>query len=336
MSELRKDPAVDRWVIVSPERSQRPSDVHFQPGGQWSDACPFCPGHEQMTPNEVLAYRHSHTMPNTPGWTVRVVPNKYPALGLDGTLGERGRGLFGVMNGVGVHEVVIETADHEAALAMLPVRHVEQVLWAFRSRLQELRKDRRLRAGLIFKNYGATAGATLQHPHSQLVALPIVPKKLREELAGSGRYYREHGRCLFCDLIVEEVRLGCRVIVENAAFIALAPFASRFPFETWILPRRHEAWFETGGGEAYGLLAAVLQKVMHRSYRLLNDPPYNLLLHSAPWCDVYEGFYHWRLEIIPRLTGVAGFEWGTGFFINTVTPEAAACALRGVSDEGRD
>jgi UDPglucose--hexose-1-phosphate uridylyltransferase len=336
MSELRKDPVVDRWVIVSPERSQRPSDVHPQPGRQPSNVCPFCPGHEQMTPNEVLAYRHSHTVPNTPGWTVRVVPNKYPALGLNGTRGESIGGLFGVMSGIGVHEVIIETSEHEASLATLPVRHVEQVLWAFRSRLQELRQDRRLRAGLIFKNYGAAAGATLQHPHSQLIALPIVPKNLREELEGSGRYYREHGRCLFCDMIVQEVRLGCRVIVENAAFIALTPFASRFPFEIWILPRGHAASFEAGGGEADGLLAMALQKVLHRSYLLLKDPAYNLVLHSAPWCNAYEGSYHWRLEIIPRLTGVAGFEWGTGFFINTVTPEAAAGALRGVSDEGRD
>jgi UDPglucose--hexose-1-phosphate uridylyltransferase len=336
MSELRRDPIVDRWVIVSPERSQRPSDVHLQPGRQPSNACPFCPGHERMTPNEVLAYRQSQTPPDTPGWTVRVVPNKYPALGLDGTLAENLGGLFGVMNGIGVHEVIIETSDHEASLATLPVRHVEQVLWAFRSRLQELRRDRRLRAGLIFKNYGAAAGATLQHPHSQLIALPIVPKNLREELEGSGRYYHEHGRCLFCDLIVQEVQLERRVIVGNAAFIALAPFASRFPFETWILPRGHAAWFETGDGEAYSLLALVLQEVLRRSHRLLDDAAYNLVLHSAPWCHAYEWSYHWHVEIIPRLAGVAGFEWGTGFFMNTVTPEAAACALRGVSGEGRD
>jgi UDPglucose--hexose-1-phosphate uridylyltransferase len=336
MSELRKDPIVDRWVIVAPERGQRPSDVHLQPGRQPPNVCPFCPGHERMTPNEVLAYRHSHTLPNTPGWTVRVVPNKYPALGPDGALRASVGGLFGVMNGVGAHEVIIETSDHEASLATLPMRHVEQVLWAFRSRLQELRQDRRLQSGLIFKNYGAAAGATLQHPHSQLIALPIVPKSLREELEGSGRYYREHGRCLFCDLVVQEVRLECRVIVENAAFIALAPFASRFPFEMWILPRRHAASFETGCGEAYGLLAMVLQKVLYRAYHLLNDPAYNLVLHSAPWRNADEGSYHWHLEIIPRLTGVAGFEWGTGFFINSITPEAAARALRGVSEGERD
>jgi UDPglucose--hexose-1-phosphate uridylyltransferase len=336
MSELRKDPIVDRWVIVAPERGQRPSDVHLQPGRQPPNVCPFCPGHERMTPNEVLAYRHSHTLPNTPGWTVRVVPNKYPALGLHGTRGESVGGLFGVMNGVGAHEVIIETPDHEASLATLPVRHIEQVLWAFRGRLQELRQDRRLQVGLIFKNYGAAAGATLQHPHSQLIALPVVPKNLREELEGSGRYYREHGRCLFCDLVVQEVRLGCRVVVENAAFIALAPFASRFPFEMWILPRGHAASFETGCGEAYGLLALVLQKVLYRAYRLLNDPAYNLVLHSAPWRNAGDGSYHWHLEIIPRLTGVAGFEWGSGFFINSTTPEAAARALRGVSEGERD
>ena len=336
MSELRKDPIVDRWVIVSPERSRRPSDVHLEPGGQSSNVCPFCPGHEHMTPREVLAYRPCHSLPDTPGWAVRVVPNKYPALGLDGALGENGGGVFGAMNGVGVHEVIIETSAHEASLATLPVRQVEHVLWAFRSRMQELRQDRRLQAGLIFKNHGAAAGATLQHPHSQLIALPIVPKNLREELAGSSRYYHEHGRCLFCDLIAQEVRLARRVIGENAAFIALAPFASRFPFEMWILPKGHAASFATGGGEADGLLARMLQKVLQRAYGLLHDPAYNLVLHSTPWCNAHEWSYHWRLEIIPRLAGVAGFEWGSGFFINTTTPEAAACALRGVSDGGRD
>jgi UDPglucose--hexose-1-phosphate uridylyltransferase len=287
---------------------------------------PFALGmrHEKMTPNEMLAYCHSHTMPNTPGWTVRVVPNKYPALGLDGVLGEGAGGLFRALNGVGVHEVIIETSDHEASLAMLPVRHVEHVLRAFRSRLQELRQDRRLQAGLIFKNPGAAAGATLKHPHSQLIALPIVPKSLREELEGSERYYHERGRCLFCDMILQEVRLECWVILENTAFIALAPFASRLSFEIWILPKEHATSSETGCGEVSSLLAMVLQKVLQRSYRLLNDPAYNLVLHSAPWCNACELPYHWRLEIIPRLTGVAGFEWGTGFFINTIPPEEAA------------
>lgn len=336
MPELRKDPIVDRWVIVSPERNQRPSDFHLQSGTQPPHVCPFCPGNEAMTPNEVLAYRRCHTRPNTPGWTVRVVPNRYPAVRREGALVERIGGLFGAMNGIGAHEVIIETADHDASLATLPLCHVEEVLWAFRDRLLELRQDRRLQSALIFKNHGAAAGATLEHPHSQLIALPMVPKGLREELEGCGRYYHEHGRCIFCDMIQQEVQVECRVIRENAAFIALAPFASRFPFEIWILPKRHEASFEKGCGEAYSHLAVILQEALRRAFRLFSNPPYNIALHSAPWCDAYEQYYHWHLEIMPRLTGVAGFEWGTGFYINATPPEEAACALRGVSEEARD
>jgi UDPglucose--hexose-1-phosphate uridylyltransferase len=336
MPELRKDPIVDRWVIISPERNQRPSDFPLQPGTHPPKACPFCPGNEEMTPNEVLAYRSWHTMPNTPGWTVRVVPNKYPAVRAEGTLGERIAGLFGTMNGLGAHEVIIETSDHDASLATLPLCHVEKVLWAFRDRLFALRQDRRLRSALIFKNHGAAAGATLEHPHAQLIALPMIPKSLRDELEGCGRYYRERGLCIFCNMIQQEVQLKRRVILENAAFIALTPFASRFPFEIWILPKGHEASFEKACGEAYRELAVVLQEVLRRAFRLLDDPPYNIALHSAPWCDAYARFYHWHLEIMPRLTGVAGFEWGTGFHINATPPEEAACALRGVFGEARD
>jgi UDPglucose--hexose-1-phosphate uridylyltransferase len=338
MPELRRDPIVDRWVIIAPERKQRPSDVHVRPGTPIPRVCPFCPGNEEMTPSEVLAYRQRLTMPNTPGWLVRVVPNRYPALHPEGVLGESLDRLFSAMNGLGAHEVIIETADHTASLATLPLDHVEQVLWAFQHRLLALRHHGRLRAALIFKNHGASAGATLQHPHSQLIALPMIPKNLQEELEGSRRFYHAHGRCVFCDMIQQEAQITSRVILENTAFIALAPFASRFPFEVWILPKKHEASFEKGGGEAYSRLAGVLQGVLRRSCRLLNDPPYNIVLHSAPWCDAYDygEYYHWHLEIFPRLTGVAGFEWGTGWYINVTPPEEAAYALRRVSEETPD
>jgi UDPglucose--hexose-1-phosphate uridylyltransferase len=336
MPELRKDPIVDRWVIISPERHQRPSDFHLQPGTHPPNVCPFCPGNEEMTPDEVLAYRRWHTRPNTPGWTVRVVPNKYPAVHREGALDERLGGLFETMSGIGAHEVIIETSAHDASLATLPVCHVEQVLWAFRDRLLELRRARRLHSALIFKNHGAAAGATLEHPHSQLIALPRIPKSLREELAGCRRYYHAHGLCIVCDMIQQEAQLECRVILENTAFIALAPFASRFPFEIWLVPKGHEASFERACAETYRQLAVILQAVLRRASRLLSNPPYNVALHSAPWCDTCEPYYHWHLEIMPRLTGVAGFEWGTGFYINAIRPEEAAGALRGVSEEARD
>jgi UDPglucose--hexose-1-phosphate uridylyltransferase len=330
--EFRKDPIVDRWVIVATERSQRPSDFQLRPGTQCLSVCPFCAGHEAMTPGEVLAYRTCQIAPNTPGWAVRVVPNKYSALRPEATLEGGAEGLFETRRGLGFHEVIIETPEHDASLATLPIRHVEEVLRAYRHRLLDLQQDGRLRAALIFKNHGAAAGATLAHPHSQLIALPMIPKHLREELEGCARYYHEQGRCIFCDMIQQEVRLGRRVVHENAAFIALTPFASRLPYEVWVLPKTHEAWFEQASGEPDRLLAAMLQGVLRRSFNLLGDPPYNMMWHSAPWGDACARYYHWHLEIIPRLTGVAGFEWGTGFYINPTPPEEAARALRQVFD----
>jgi UDPglucose--hexose-1-phosphate uridylyltransferase len=336
MPEFRKDPIVDRWVIIATERSQRPSALQLRPEAQHPDVCPFCSGQEAMTPHEVLAYRACETGPNTPGWTVRVVPNKYPALRIEGTLGADVEGLFETQHGIGAHEVIIETPDHDASLVTLPIRHVEDVLKAFRDRLLDLQQDTRLRAALIFKNHGVGAGATLVHPHSQLIALPMVPRQLREELEGCARYYHEQGRCVFCDLVQQEVGLGCRVVHENTAFIALTPFASRVPYEVWVLPKQHDASFEQACGKAYHHLAAILRAVLRRTFGLLSDPPYNMMWHSAPWGDACHRYFHWHLEITPRLTAMAGFEWGTGFFINPTPPEEAARALRQVADERRD
>jgi UDPglucose--hexose-1-phosphate uridylyltransferase len=283
-----------------------------------------------------LAYRTEGSAPNAPGWQVRVVPNLYPALRIEGTLDERVEGLFERMNGIGAHEVIIETPDHHASLATLPLRHIETVLWAFRDRSLDLMRDARFRSLQIFKNHGVAAGASLEHPHSQLIALPIVPKRLQEELTGCEGYYRSHGRCLFCTMIQQEVQAARRVVLENAEFVALAPFASRFPFELCILPKTHGPAFERAHRETYGLLAAILQDVLRRTQILLHDPPYNFMLHSAPWTDACDPYYHWHLEITPRLTGVAGFEWGTGFYINPTLPEEAARFLREVAAEERD
>ncbi|MBI3328844.1 MAG: galactose-1-phosphate uridylyltransferase [Nitrospinae bacterium] len=332
MPELRRDPVVGRWVIISTERSQRPSDFKLQPGPKHEGFCAFCPGNEDTTPREVLAYRPLNSEPNKPGWTVRVVPNKYPALRIEGPLGKRPEGMFDKMNGIGAHEVIIETPDHNASLATLPLRHVEEVLWAFRDRILDLQKDERFRYTLVFKNHGAAAGASLEHPHSQLIALPIIPNLVQEELEGCDRYYRYHDRCIYCDMIQQEMQAQGRVVLENAEFIALAPFASRFPFEVCLLPKAHNASFEKVHSGEYSHLAALLQEVLQRMFSLLTDPPYNILFHSAPSFDDCEHYYHWHVEIMPRLTGVAGFEWGTGFHINPTPPEEAARFLREVPE----
>ena len=328
MPELRKDPVVGRWVIISTERGQRPSDFRIEPVRAVGGNCVFCPGNEAKTPTEILAIRTPDSAPNGPGWSLRVVPNKFPALRIEGELEPSGEGLYDRMNGVGAHEVVIESPDHRATLATLPVDTVADVLLAYRDRVVDLKKDPRFEYILVFKNHGAAAGASLEHPHSQLIATPIIPIMLTEELNGSSQYYRMKERCVWCDILHQERRSQRRMIVEANGFVAFAPFASRFPFETWILPTHHRSAFEETGVEELRGLAEVLGEFLRRMDRVLQHPPFNFMLHTAPLREGPLEHFHWHLEIIPKLTNVAGYEWGSGFFINPVLPEDAAAALR--------
>jgi len=328
MPELRKDPVVGRWVIISTERARRPSDFVAEPVRPRQTSCAFCEGHEQQTPPEILAGRPPDSRLNGPGWTYRVVPNKYPALRIEGELEPSGEGLFDRMNGVGAHEVVIETPRHDASLAGLSVDAVTDVLFAYRERMLDLKKDPRFAYVLVFKNHGEAAGASLEHPHSQLIATPIIPIMVSEELAGSAQYYDLKERCVWCDMVRQERRGGGRLIAEFHDFAALAPFAPRFPFETWILPAHHRAAFEESTEEELRGAAAMLGEVLRRMDRVLGGPAFNFMLHTAPFREAQLESFHWHLEVIPKLTRVAGFEWGSGFFINPVPPEDAADALR--------
>jgi UDPglucose--hexose-1-phosphate uridylyltransferase len=331
MSELRKDPVVGRWVIVSTERGRRPSDFSPEPVRPRLTTCVFCDGAEDQTPPEVLAGGPPDRPANGPGWSYRVVPNKFPALRIEGDLEPSGEGPYDRMNGVGAHEVIIETPDHQASLATLPVDAVADVLLAFRERILDLKKDGRFQYVLVFKNHGAAAGASLEHPHSQLIATPIIPIMVAEELEGGARYYDMKERCVWCDMVRQERRGRRRLITEASGFVALAPFAPRFPFETWILPARHRAAFEESGPDELRALASVLGRFLRQMNATLNDPPFNFMLHSAPLHEPALDHFHWHLEIVPRLGRVAGFEWGSGFFINPVPPEDAAAALREAS-----
>jgi UDPglucose--hexose-1-phosphate uridylyltransferase len=331
MSELRKDPVTGRWVIISTERRKRPTDfrlesVEIAPDG----SCPFDEGHEEMTPPELLVYGRNGSAPNTPGWSLRVVPNQFPVLRVEGALDRRGEGLFDKMNGIGAHEVIIESPRHEDTLASMDERAVEQVLAAAAARVQDLKRDRRFRYVIIFKNHGAAAGASLEHSHTQLIALPIVPREVRDEVDGSRLHYETKERCVFCDILRQETTDGQRIIAENADFAALAPYAPRFPFETWILPKRHQALFEEAPRQEYASLARLLGDILRRMNKALRMPPYNLLIHTAPVVEPAGEYYHWHVEIIPKLTKVAGFEWATGFYLNPTSPEEAAQVLRDV------
>jgi UDPglucose--hexose-1-phosphate uridylyltransferase len=281
-----------------------------------------------MTPRELLSHRPNGSHGNGPGWDLRVIPNQFPVLRVEGSLERQGEGLFDKMNGIGAHEVIVESPRHHETLATMGDAGVEQVLWAFRERMQDLKRDQRFRYIVSFKNYGAAAGASLSHSHSQLIALPIVPREVRDEVDGARAHYRSKERCVFCDIIRQERQDEKRLIAENADMVAIAPYAPRFPFETWILPKRHQAVYEDSPRHEYGSLARLLSDVLRRMNRTLESPPYNLLIHTAPLGEAAGDFYHWHVEIIPKLTKVAGFEWATGFHMNPTSPEEAAEVLR--------
>ncbi len=329
MPELRRDPIVGRWVIIATERARRPQDVGRVREVPRGGLCPFCPGQEDKTPREVYVAGRSPSAPaNGPGWKVRVVPNRYPALMIEGDLDREPVGIYDRMNGVGAHEVVIETPDHAAELAGLPEADVTEVLFAFKARILDLRNDLRFRYILLFKNQGANAGATLEHSHSQLIALPVTPRQVSEEIEGARSHYAHRERCIFCDIVVQERKDRSRLIFENEEFVVFAPFAPRSPFETWIVPKRHESNFEAEPRERLGLCAAALRSTLKRLAVALGDPAYNFIIHSNPLRDAPSPSYHWHIEVMPALTHVAGFEWGSGFHINPVPPEEAAEFLR--------
>jgi UDPglucose--hexose-1-phosphate uridylyltransferase len=250
---------------------------------------------------------------------------------IEGDSGRVGVGMYDMMNGIGAHEVVIETPDHDALWSTLSQSNMEEVLWAFKERIEDLKKDPRFRYILIFKNEGDAAGASLEHPHTQLIALPIVPKRVAEELEGSKAHYNYKERCIFCDILYQEQMVKERVIIENKSFIAIAPFASRFPFETWVLPKVHISHYENSEKVGFDYLASILREIIQRMDAVLHHPPYNLIVHTAPVTAHSLEYYHWHIEIIPKLTKVAGFEWGTGFYINPTPPEEAASYLREAS-----
>lgn len=317
-------------MIISTDRSKRPSDFTRQQvtitGGR---ICPFCPGNELKTPPEVLAYRHNGQA-NEPGWWLRVIPNKFPALRVEGDLDRQGEGMYDRMNGIGAHEVLIESPDHFTTLVDMSEKNISDIFWAFRERVLDLRKDHRLRYILLFKNHGESAGASLEHTHSQLIALPVVPKRVQEELDGAKRYFDYKERCIYCDILQQELEASTRVVLETDHFLVVSPFAPRFPFETWVIPRKHNSHFEDSDAAVLQNLGWVLRATLRKIDKVLEKPPYNAVIHTGPLREGPMAHYHWHIEIIPKLTKVAGFEWGTGFYINPTPPEESARFLRDV------
>ncbi|MCX8038054.1 MAG: DUF4931 domain-containing protein [Candidatus Sumerlaeia bacterium] len=343
MSVLRKDPVSNGWVILAEERRAWQSDFILQPVVRQSgDNCPFCGGRESETPPEIAAIRPPGSLPNTPGWSVRTIPNKYAALHIEGSLDRRGDGMFDQMNGIGAHEIIVEMPEHDGHMAYYSRQKMEEVLAMYIARYRDLLNDPRMRYIQIFRNYGTGAGASLDHPHSQLIALPITPRWVKEELLSALNYYRLKERCLFCDIVTQETRDRRRVVFENDGFVSIEPFASKFPFETWLFPKEHLHDFSLTLEDQLDDLAQALQRTLLAISQCLNDPPLNFIIHSAPRLADYdlrrvpdvsiEQDYHWHIEIFPRVTRIAGFEWGTGFYINPLSPEKAAEELRRAFD----
>lgn len=328
MHELRKDPLIGRWVAVLSESSP-PSGYEMMTENTTETSCPLCPGREGETPPEITAIREDGK------WLVRVIPNFRPIFQIEGDLGRRGVGMYDKMNSIGANEIVIETADHNTPPEDIGAEQILKVITVYRDRLSDLEKDARLRYVFVFKNHGKAAGAIFSHPHSQIVATPIIPKRIKEELDGAKQYYAYKERCVFCDMMREELRMGDRVIYETRDFIAFCPFAPKFPFEFWILPKRHNCAYQDITGSESEDLSLMMMTMIKKLRRVLNNPPYNFVIHTAPnriprknhWHTLGEDF-HWHIEVMPRLRRMSGFEWGSGFYVLTTSPEEGAKYLR--------
>ncbi|MCM8811760.1 MAG: galactose-1-phosphate uridylyltransferase [Candidatus Omnitrophica bacterium] len=325
MAEIRRDQSTHRWVIISTDNPMDPED--FEPGQKKTriDSCPFCPGNESMTPGDIFSIPSK-----TGGWQLRVFPNKFPALRIEGELNKTGTGIYDMMNGIGAHEVIVETPDHAKDLVDLLPDEMDLVIRAYRDRIRDLRRDSRFRYILVFKNEGAPAGASVSHSHSQLIALPIIPKRVSEEIWYADAHFEQTRRCIFCDTIQQELREKTRVVLETPQILVYAPYASRFPFELWVLPKEHLAHFADSPEPLLLEAGDALRKTLEKLRTLLRHPSYNFLIHTSPLAAPTPAGYHWHIELMPRLTHVAGFEWGSGFYINPTPPESAARFLREV------
>lgn len=305
--QLRRDPIIDRWVLIAPERAARPGALVAHPNElpDHAEDCPFCEGREERTPPELQALRPSDSPANGPGWKVRVVPNQYPA----------------ARDAVGVHELIVECPHHEASLANLPTAQIADVLSVIRDRMLVRKKDGRWQYAQWFKNHGTAAGASLAHTHSQMICLPDVPPAVQMEVEAVNRA----GDCAFCRYSRDEVQTGERIVYDDGKFVAICAVAGRFPFETWLMSKDHQAHFEDLADDPISQLAVALRHLLRRVDQVMGRPGYNLLLHSGPW---NHADFHWHFELLPRMTGIAGFELGAGIFINPVPPEDAARQLR--------
>jgi UDPglucose--hexose-1-phosphate uridylyltransferase len=331
VSEIRQDLTTKEWVIIATERRKRPSDfVHKltkEDKPVFSSSCPFCPGNEGETPTATFSQADS-----TGPWQTRVFANKFPAVTPEGSLARRvDQGCFLSMDATGFHEVIVETPVHNKTLALMDDTEVEAVLDAYHERYNFMAGTSQVKSIIIFKNHGVSAGTSLEHPHSQLVATAVVPRHIRTQYEVAISYYDDYGRCLYSDLTANELKAGARIIMETSRFVVFHPFASHRPFETWIMPRANQASFREVTKKDLRQLAPVLRKTLLKIYRGLENPDFNLVIDSSPVGEEQADFYQWHIRIIPRVSEAAGFEIGSGIFINTALPEETASYMRDIT-----
>jgi len=335
MPEWRKDSIVDRWVIIAEGRADRPGAFDSTREAAGSEgACPFCAGHERETPDEVYAVRDGDSAPNGPGWRLRIVPNKYPAL-VDHQPGSLAVEPLHVSRpAVGRHEVIVESPRHVSSLSELTLDEAREAFWAYRQRLHQLKLHGSYRHALVFKNVGAAAGASIAHTHSQLMATDFVPPTIAEELQAARHHYVQYRQCIYCELANREMAAGGRVVHVDDDFLVVSPYAARFPYEVWCLPREHGSHFEDAERAVVDRLAQLMVRTVSAIETIVPRIAYNVIIHSAPFDTLPGGHYHWHVEVLPRLTRTAGFEWGSGCYVNPVTPEHAAAGLRAAWGDG--
>ena len=316
-------------MVIAADREARPSDYHVNEPGSHGDRdgpCPFCPGNESMTPPEVMAVRDPGTAPDTPGWSIRVIPNRYPAFSPEYPFSPVSDGLYESSPAFGIHEIVVESPEDSLHMADMDLARIGKIIKVYRNRLRTIATTEKFAAAIIFRNYGEAAGASLSHPHSQIVALPVLPRLMAVEVESFRGYLRGTGKCLMCGLVAQEMAQMERVIIHRDGYLASAPFPSGFPYQIRVVPTDHRENFQDSDGRGMEGFASILKEVLGRLKDGLCDPPYNFMLHNRPF--IQECPYHWYLDVTPRISTTAGFEWGTGFCINTVSPEDAAAVLR--------
>lgn len=327
MSELRRDIITGEWVIIATERAKRPENFKSSPDIKKiaSEVCPFCTGNEQMTPSEVFSIDSiSNRKPDTPDWKIRVVPNKFPALLPDIKLSIGKNGIYEIISGFGIHEVIINTPEHVFNISDLSTEELKLVVKTYIQRVNELKGDERIKSIIIMLNQGKEAGASLEHTHSQVFGVPIIPPVVGEELQGTLRYFNIKNSCAMCDIIKFEKKDNKRIVFEDEFFVVLEPFASKNPFETWIVPKRHNPHFEKMTEDELESFTNCLKIVVDIFYGELGNPAFNYYIHTGPTLIDTEKYFHWHLEFVPKLTIRAGFEIGTGVNINITTPEYTA------------